>query len=208
MIRIKNIELKLTEKKLQTLFISVGISVVSGVALLIVVLIMNILPTKSGILLRMTLPTVISLVIIPIALAKFLNKTEKVFFKWSKKELWISSILIIAFSIIYCNLNANLFGKFTILFLLAHYFLAAFSEEFLYRNIILNELLESWNTFYSVLLCALIFAVIGHVGESPLDNLVYRFPLGVVFSIVRLKTNSVLYTSVIHAFYNLLLIAG
>lgn len=169
---------------------------------------MAIVPVKSNILLKVTLPTVIALVIIPVILAKLINKPDKVFLKWNEKELVISCIAMCIFSGLYYVFNGTKFGEVTILFLLAHYFIAAFSEEFLYRHIILNELLQSWNVFFSALLCGLIFSMLGHIGDSPLDNLLYRFPLGVFFSIFRLKTNSVLYTSVIHAFYNLLLITG
>lgn len=174
------------------------------------ILLGSILPFESTIFISMTLPILVSLFIIPLIYILVLSRSNRnlLDLKCRKREIAYTAVGILLFSLIYFVTNKDKFGSQITLFLMIHYMIAAFCEEFLYRNIILKRLLESWGIISSIIISSVIFSVIGHIGESPVDNLIYRFPLGIFFCIFRLKSKSLLYTSAIHAFYNLILIAA
>ncbi|AIM25436.1 hypothetical protein [Melissococcus plutonius] len=72
-----HVKKKTFNKKYKTLLIACGISVLSGVCLLTTILIMTVIPMTEGIFFRMTIPTLFSLVVLPIFLAKLFRFDSK-----------------------------------------------------------------------------------------------------------------------------------
>lgn len=139
-------------------------------------------------------PYNVALVVQPICLEKILFKSKVNF---SKYIIVVISALI---SILFCSL-VNIPEK-TILIL--HFILIGFSEEILYRMIILDRMKSSYNILESIVITALIFAFLGHISEPILDNLMVRFPLGIFLAFIRIKFNNIGIPTIIHTLYNVL----
>lgn len=93
-----------------------------------------------------------------------------------------------------------------ILFFIVLNFLIAWEEEFVYR-LLIPEILQKLfiSSFVVCLLQSLIFGYLGHMEGTILDNLVYRVPLAIVLYQIRSKTGSILLSTTLHAFWNIVL---
>ncbi len=56
-------------------------------------------------------------------------------------------------------------------FMSIHFLGAAFAEEYLYRQIIFNDIRRNYNAVLALLFSSFLFAFIGHMGEDIVDNL-------------------------------------
>lgn len=78
------------------------------------------------------------------------------------------------------------------------------SEEFLMRGIIFYLLLQLFHKkFYVVIVSAVIFGFALHTGGDFLSNLVYRFPAGIILTVLRMYTKKLYPPMVVHFMYNL-----
>lgn len=182
-----------------TIATSTVISVVSGMALVLTIVI----ATCSGshnLLIILTLPTIISLGIIPFLLARLMGmKHQNQTF--GKKLDYIIFLTVIIFGNLLIRFNTSI-SEVDLL----HLLIAAFCEELLYRWIIYNDLQVVSGTIVAILVNSLLFAFIGHINDDILDNLVFRLPIGFVLSVIRWKSGSILYSTLGHSVYNILLI--
>ena len=71
--------------------------------------------------------------------------------------------------------------------LIIHFLAIGISEEILFRDLHLSYLQEKIGTLSSVIITSLLFALILHMGESLLINLLVRFPIGLILSMIRIK---------------------
>ena len=60
--------------------------------------------------------------------------------------------------------------------LIIFYFLIALGEEFLFREVVFNILLNNFSLLTSISIGSLLFALILHLNESLESNLLIRFP--------------------------------
>lgn len=89
---------------------------------------------------------------------------------------------------------------------LIHIMVIGITEEIMMRGIVFNDLEEKFNTVIAIVLNSLIFAFIYHSGSDLLSNLLVRFPLGLILSLVRVKTKNVYNSIVMHSWYNMLML--
>ena len=71
------------------------------------------------------------------------------------------------------------------------------------RKIIFDDIRENYNIIVALIISSFLFAIIGHMGEEIINNLLYRFPLGVVFCCIKIKFKKLIYPTIIHATYNI-----
>lgn len=78
------------------------------------------------------------------------------------------------------------------------------AEEFLCRGIICYLLGKmTKNKYLIAIVSGAIFAMIIHTGGQTLDNLLYRFPAGILLGIVYLKSKRLYPSVILHLIYNL-----
>lgn len=156
-----------------------------------------------------TLPMLTALVIAPLTIKLFVQKTSLsdlgLAFPISKLSL-VLCILMGAVSIIltFCldRFSELKVSAWTVLF---HFFFVALSEEIILRSIIMNELLCFSRSI--LVLCVIngaIFAFIYHSSEDFFINLLVRFPLGLILSFVRLRSKSTYPAVMLHLMYNMI----
>ncbi len=61
----------------------------------------------------------------------------------------------------------------------------AIGEEWLFRGLIQSLISKYSNEFVGILISAMIFAVVLHINYPLLLNLLVRFPLGILFSLIK-----------------------
>ncbi|SCT09787.1 CPBP family intramembrane glutamic endopeptidase [Staphylococcus caeli] len=81
--------------------------------------------------------------------------------------------------------------------------IVAISEEYLYRKIIFNRLLNYFNFFISATISSILFAFILHNAENFIVNIVLRLTLGLLFCWVTFKTKDIKDSIFLHLIYNL-----
>lgn len=90
--------------------------------------------------------------------------------------------------------------------MILHILAIGISEEIMLRSIVYDEVHSKFNTVISVIITSLIFAFIYHSGSDWQSNLLIRFPLGVILSILRIKTNNIYSSILFHSWYNMLVL--
>lgn len=85
-----------------------------------------------------------------------------------------------------------------------YYVTIGFCEEFLFRKLILDYLEEYSCKFFAYVSDALLFAFLIHINCNLLDNLLFRFPLGICLVFVKKKVGFPEACS-LHAFYDIML---
>lgn len=168
--------------------------IVSNICLILYILFCSVCLKTQSMLILLSAPTIVALVVQPIFLEKVLFKSKVNF----SKHIIAATFALI--SILLCSI-VNVPEK---TMLILHFILIGYSEEMLYRMIILDRMECSYTTLESVVLTSLIFAFLGHISEPFLDNLIIRFPLGIFLSFLRIKFNNIGVPTIIHAFYNIL----
>ncbi|WP_242257646.1 CPBP family intramembrane glutamic endopeptidase [Streptococcus thoraltensis] len=114
------------------------------------------------------------------------------------KHIIVSALVLI--SILICSF-VNVPEKIR---LILHFISIGYSEEMLYRMIIVDKMKSSYTILESVVITSLIFAFLGHISEPILDNLIIRFPLGIFLAFIRISFNNIGVPTIIHALYNVL----
>lgn len=175
------------------LFYPVMLSVLSGSILVLIMLVVSIFPFEN-ILVRLTLPVLLALTGFPYLIEQY-RKSKFVYETPNKGDLIIVSSFI---AIMYFTMKTQ-----TLFFMSIHFLVAAFSEEYLYRKIIFDDIRENYNVIVALIISSFLFAIIGHMGEEIINNLLYRFPLGVVFCCIKIKFKKLIYPTIIHATYNI-----
>ena len=91
---------------------------------------------------------------------------------------------------------------------------AAVVEEVLFRGVMMNLLKKRWNTAVGVIVPSVIFAAM-HIMEmeefKPLDVvqlLVAGTLVGIMFSLIAIRTGSVWNSAIVHAVWNLVMVGG
>jgi hypothetical protein len=80
------------------------------------------------------------------------------------------------------------------------------SEEILCRGIIYDKIINITNNkIISIIISSAIFAFIYHSGESDVDNLLIRFPLGLTLGLLRAYTENIYGSILLHVWYNALI---
>lgn len=90
---------------------------------------------------------------------------------------------------------------------------AGFVEEMVFRGVILNLLKERWNTVAAVLVPSVIFGCLHVLGmdftiESSLLVIAAGSLVGIMFSLIALRSGSVWNSAVVHAIWNIVIIGG
>ncbi|WP_338471134.1 CPBP family intramembrane glutamic endopeptidase [Niallia sp. XMNu-256] len=151
-----------------------------------------------------TLPMLIALVIVPTIFEVKIGNTQlrTIGFRLIGENrlvevgTYVISIAILTFVI---------FSNFTMAMpVLIHFSVSCFGEELLFRGILQRRMTESMNAILAIVLCSLIFAIGFHQDTSLIDNLLIRFPLGLIFGIIYYKTKNLLPCFMIHLAYNML----
>lgn len=171
--------------------------VISNISLVLYILISGLCFHNKSNFLLLTVPTIFALVFQPILLAKVLSLYDNT--KNVKYFLCGIIFLLLIFIIAMCPLSDRVI-------LIIHFMIIAYSEEILYRVILLEELDASFNPLASIVISSLFFAFLGHLSEPILSNLIIRFPLGIILAFVKMKTHTVVFPTFVHALYNIMLV--
>lgn len=195
-------------KRKYILLISLAISSISAFLLLFLIICFGFLPAKTiggSMLVGLTLPTFISLYLFPKLCQKVLIPEESKVFKIEKR--WKPFLYLIFFGIVYCLMYNKEFDSVPMMcIIIFHYTVVSLGEEFTYRKLILRLLKEKYKTWIAILVSAIMFSFILHINEDLVVNLLIRFPLGIVFGCVAVKTDSISYTIALHTIYNLIIL--
>lgn len=182
------------------IIIAMALVVINLVSLLILIIAASFL-NLSNPFLMMTVPTVISFIILPKLLLKLLNIEDKLdLFRYLKTSIVIfMSFLPIYLLTFRSKLDMDLIG-----FWIIHYLIVAIGEEYIYRHLLISLLSKKMNVIISCIISSLVFAFILHNNEAFVTNLIIRLPLGLVLSGIYVKTKSLSLPIIIHSIYNLL----
>jgi membrane protease YdiL (CAAX protease family) len=165
----------------------------------------SIIPVKTkeiSMLITLTLPTIISLYLLPKSLSKFLIKNKNI----SIKEIIFTITFLLVFSIIYGLLFLNKFDSLSMMIIIIlHYSIVSLGEEYTYRTLILDVLKQKYKVWISIAISALLFSFILHINEDILINLLIRFPIGLILGYISNKTNTIMYSIILHTIYNLMI---
>lgn len=90
---------------------------------------------------------------------------------------------------------------------------AGFVEEMVFRGVILNLLKERWNIVAAVLVPSIVFGCLHVLGmdftiESSLLVIAAGSLVGIMFSLIALRSGSVWNSAVVHAIWNIVIIGG
>jgi membrane protease YdiL (CAAX protease family) len=192
-------------KKDYALLTSLTISVITSCILLLLMITFSIIPVKTkeiSMLITLTLPTIISLYLLPKSLSKFLIKNKNI----SIKEIIFTITFLLVFSIIYGLLFLNKFDSLSMMIIIIlHYSIVSLGEEYTYRTLILDVLKQKYKVWISIAISALLFSFILHINEDILINLLIRFPIGLILGYISNKTNTIMYSIILHTIYNLMI---
>jgi membrane protease YdiL (CAAX protease family) len=192
-------------KKDYALLTSLTISVIISCILLLLMITFSIIPVKTkeiSMLITLTLPTIISLYLLPKSLSKFLIKNKNI----SIKEIIFTITFLLVFSIIYGLLFLNKFDSLSMMIIIIlHYSIVSLGEEYTYRTLILDVLKQKYKVWISIAISALLFSFILHINEDILINLLIRFPIGLILGYISNKTNTIMYSIILHTIYNLMI---
>ena len=188
------------------LLIAMSIVVLSAFILLFLVICFSLVPIKSeniGLLVGLSIPTIISMWLFPMFCTYILRiKTD---IKQCRKGILISCLWMILFITIYCLLYSGEFeSEINMMVIIGHYIIVSIGEEFTYRRVVLDILNTRYASGISILLSAVMFSFILHLNENILVNIAIRFPIGIVLGYIATKTRTISYTVLLHTIYNLL----
>ena len=126
---------------------------------------------------------------------------KKLGLKFTTCDVIILMVLIIGLFII-----KNRIIKADIVFPLVQNIPIAVCEEFWCKSILytqLNKVLKK--PFVIITVSAIVFAFITHAGGGFWDNVLLRFPFGLITGYVYYRTNKLVYPVVLHLFYNVII---
>ena len=137
---------------------------------------------------------------------KSLNDLGLVFIRNKKNIIILTLNILILVAVIFSFCTSNAFNSSEIPAMILHILAIGISEEIMLRSIVYDEVHSKFNTVISVIITSLIFAFIYHSGSDWQSNLLIRFPLGVILSILRIKTNNIYSSILFHSWYNMLVL--
>ena len=191
------------------LLIAIAISVFSAFMLLFLMICFGFLPVRTiegSMFIGLTLPTIVSLYLFPKLCQSVLMSESNKFLKEMNKK-WKSILYLVVFSILYGVMYRREFESIPMIcIVIFHYTIVSLGEEFTYRKLILRLLNIRYKTWVAIIISAIMFSFILHINENLILNLLIRFPMGIVFGCVAVKTNSIAYTVVLHTIYNLIVL--
>ncbi|MFD4706953.1 CPBP family intramembrane glutamic endopeptidase [Gottfriedia sp. NPDC058432] len=207
------VEIKKTNR-INVLLICLGISILTAFFLLILIVLFSLIAIPESnwsMTVNLTLPTFLALYLIPRFCVFFLS-TNKNDFNMSTRTATSYFVFLSLFSF-FLLMYAHFFGdqfdnKAVLISLIIHFLVVSIGEEYIYRNLILNTLRRNYNNFLSIMISALMFAFVLHSNEDFSINLLVRFPLGILFGLIAVKTKDIKNSVLAHTIYNLLLIAS
>lgn len=82
------------------------------------------------------------------------------------------------------------------------FMLTSIAEELMFRGVIEHQLRKSFSFYQVVFIQALMFALLGHQAFELTINLLVRFPLGVILSLVKNKTQLYVPGIMLHWIYD------
>ena len=154
-----------------------------------------------------SLPMIISLFIIPLLYERLVKRKNMYQMGLVYKPTIINNLLIVINIIIFIFSVLLLFyvGVGEEITIIVSFLIVAFSEEFMMRGVMINTLNEKLNVVYSVLISSFLFAFLYHSGDSDYINFIWRFPLGIIFALFRVKTESIYVSVLMHLWINILI---
>lgn len=151
--------------------------------------------------LMMTLPTVISFIIIPKLFLKYMGIEDRLDVK---KYIKSPLVIFICFLAFYLYIFRSKFDTHFIFFWIINYVFVSIGEEYIYRHLLINLLAQKFNIVLSVVISSFVFAFILHNNEPFIANLCVRLPLALILSSIYVKTESLSLSVVVHTIYNLI----
>jgi len=195
-------------KSRYSLWMAVGISATSAFILLFLMLLFHLIPVTKmevGMIVGLTIPTVIALYLYPKIYERILALEEKNK-KEGRKRILVSFLCFTCFVLLYGIICMAEFHSLSMMcVIIIHYIVVSLGEEFTYRKLIISLLNKKYKTWIAIIVSAFLFAFILHMNEDIVINLFIRFPMGVILGCIAVKTNSIAYTVVLHTIYNLIL---
>ena len=182
------------------LIIALALVVINLTSLLALIIFSSVLNVESPFLM-MTLPTVISFLILPKILLKFLKVNDNLdIFRYLKTSILVFVLFLVFYIFTFSSkLDLNF-----VVFWIIHYLFVATGEEYIYRHLLINLLGKKMSVLVSCIVSSLVFAFILHNNEVLVTNLCYRLPLALLLSGIYVKTKSLSLTIVVHTIYNLI----
>lgn len=182
------------------LVIAMSLVVINLLSLLTLIILLSYVKVSNPFLM-LTVPTVISFIILPKLLLKCLNIEDNLdVFRYLKT----SSVIFISFVAVYLLIFRSKLDMTFVGFWIVHYLIVATGEEYIYRHLLISLLAKKMSIIISCAISSIVFAFILHNNEDFLTNLVIRLPLALMLSGIYVKTKSLSLPIVIHAIYNLL----
>ena len=179
------------EEKLKTLILCLGFIYGTQFLYLIVAMIINLYGMNKDIhiLEGPAIPLMLSFLFPGLCINHFILKT-----KYSiDYKVIILFFLVSAVCLYYFRIE---------LILLVNTAMVAISEEFIYRDVIQSYLNKYFSFILTVIIVSLTFALCNHSSYSIMDNLLYRFPMSLVLSVVAQKYG-LGWTILLHYIHNL-----
>ncbi|MEY8583816.1 CPBP family intramembrane glutamic endopeptidase [Ligilactobacillus animalis] len=135
---------------------------------------------------------------------KYLNIDLVNYIVYFKRYIFLGIVINLWVNYLWGNVSISEFATINI-----KYITVAVSEEILYRYYIQKILEEKYSIAVATFIQICLFSFVLHSGFSFLDNLIIRFPSGIVLTWIFKKTNNLsipitihfLYDSVIHIIY-------
>lgn len=160
-----------TSKKIEKVFLSIALIIIAGVVINIGYAIGIALPIKNKLLVESIVPffsAPIGFIIIPLLLNKCFNYFDKKV-KFNFLQAIILAVFVLILSIFVLHSNE-----------IAHDFIIAVCEEFLFRHIIFNILNTEYQKKYTYLIGSLLFGTLLHLNGDFLINFATKFPAGLL----------------------------
>lgn len=155
-------------------------------------------------ILQVSIPMLIFLIFLPLIIEKYIfkNNFESMGFKIYGYSKRLSKIIYIIFTLLFLKLCINEDNNAYLISLLVIVFIQCLGEDVLFRIVLQKRLHDNFNPFTVITLVSILFVFIFHK-DNFLENLIYRFPLGIIMSYVFYKTRNVFSVTAIHVINNL-----
>lgn len=198
-----------TWEKRYAILVALAISVFTAFMLLSLIICLGMIPVsgiEGSMIMGLTVPTIISLYLVPKVLYKFLlpirGKT-----KANTKIECVIIIVFLAFCILYgIRYRAEFESRAMMCTVILHYTVVSIGEEFTYRKLIPQILARRYKYWVGIVLSAVMFAFVLHINEAVTVNLLIRFPMGIAFGFIAMKSERITYTVILHTIYNLIVL--
>ncbi|MDR0690812.1 MAG: CPBP family intramembrane metalloprotease [Streptococcaceae bacterium] len=194
--------------KKKTLFNGFAVSILTTLCFNIIIVSFHLIHVENlSFFIHMTLPCIISMIVIPFFVEKKIFKTITPSINQILRQLFIFGLTFIPFSIFYFLKYSSKFDNIDILVnLITHYLVVACGEEYIYRHIIFKIVKANYNDWLAIIFSSVLFAFIAHLNEPIIDNLYYRLPMGIFLCIVAKFLKGIGLSVSLHAIYNLMVI--